>query len=369
MNLPSIQGWIGNTRLSNPLAVACSLRPSGSHPRGRVAVYGPPCNCARRYAPASLRLLGSGVGGRHPCPRGPRSPARPPLLDRPGLVAPVASPPPRETTHTGYFFGYRICCGCLRYDTGPVSAALRPREPASLLCAIKRLSLLCGWINYLPHFQLRNPCSRFVDSSQHLIQIFVMLTCFSVDKPSDGGLGQVNLPSIQGWIGNTRLSNPWQSLSAPYALRAPHPAAVAVYGPPVTARAVTLPLHPLARVWRRGTAPLLRGDPLARSAPTPGPSGARRPRRFRPPAGDYTLRVTFGYRICCGCLRYDTGPVSAALRPREPASLLCAIKRLSLLCGWINYLPHFQLRNPCSRFVDSFSTSDSNLRNAHLFLC
>ena len=146
-------------------------------------MYGPRCNCARRYAPASLRLLGSGVGDGTPAPRGPpplRS-ARPPLLDRPGL-APRRFAPPAGRLHTRVTFGYRICCGCLRYDTGPVSAALRPREPASLLCAIKRLSLLGGWINYLPHFQLRNPCSRFVDSSQHLIQIFVMLTCFSIDK-------------------------------------------------------------------------------------------------------------------------------------------------------------------------------------------
>ena len=135
--------------------------------------------------PASLRLLGSGVGGTAPLLRGdPASrSARPPLLDRPGLAAPPSlRSSPRGRLHTRVTFGYRICCGCLRYDTGPVSAALRPREPASLLCAIKRLSLLCGWINYLPHFQLRNPCSRFVDSSQHLIQIFVMLTCFSIDK-------------------------------------------------------------------------------------------------------------------------------------------------------------------------------------------
>ena len=181
MNLPSIQGWIGNTRLSNPWQ---SLAPYAlrASPSGRVAVYGPPCNCARRYAPASLRLLGLASGDGTPAPRGPRLARSAPTPDRPGLAAPVASPPPRGRLHTRVTFGYRICCGCLRYDTGPVSAALRPREPASLLCAIKRLSLLCGWINYLPHFQLRNPCSRFVDSSQHLIQIFVMLTCFSVDK-------------------------------------------------------------------------------------------------------------------------------------------------------------------------------------------
>ena len=92
------------------------------------------------------------------------------------------APPPARRLHIWVTFGYGICCGCLRYDTGPVSAALRPREPASLLCAIKRLSLLGGWINYLPDFQLRDPYSRFVDSSQHLIQIFVVLTCFSVDK-------------------------------------------------------------------------------------------------------------------------------------------------------------------------------------------
>ena len=155
------------------------------HPRGRVAVYGPPCNCARRYAPASLRLLGLRRGGRRPCSAGTpaTAPRSPPLLDRPGLAAPRRfAPPPARRLHIWVTFGYGICCGCLRYDTGPVSAALRPREPASLLCAIKRLSLLGGWINYLPHFQLRYPYSRFVDSSQHLIQIFVMLTCFSVNK-------------------------------------------------------------------------------------------------------------------------------------------------------------------------------------------
>ena len=124
-------------------------------------------------------------GDGTPASRGPRTlaPLGPPFLDRPGLAAPRRfAPPPARRLHTRGTFGYGICCGCLRYDTGPVSAALRPREPASLLCAIKRLSLLGGWINYLPHFQLRDPYSRFVDSSQHLIQIFIMLTCFSVDK-------------------------------------------------------------------------------------------------------------------------------------------------------------------------------------------
>ena len=178
----SIQGWIGNTRLSNPGSRFRSLRPSGSH-----LAAGWPCMAlvitARAVTLPLHPLAGSASGGRRPCSAGtPATPAEPPFLDRPGLAAPVASLLPRsETTHM-VTFGYDICCGCLRYDTGPVSAALRPREPASLLCAIKRLSLLGGWINYLPHFQLRDPYSRFVDSSQHLIQIFVMLTCFSVDK-------------------------------------------------------------------------------------------------------------------------------------------------------------------------------------------
>ena len=115
----------------------------------------------RRYAPASLRLLGW-RRGTAPLLRGDPAFARSaPTPDRPGLAAPVASPSPRETTHTGYFWLW-MRCGCLRYDTGPVSAALRPREPASLLCAIKRLSLLGGWINYLPYFQLRDPYSRLV---------------------------------------------------------------------------------------------------------------------------------------------------------------------------------------------------------------
>ena len=124
-------------------------------------------------------------GDAAPAPRGPRLPLRgaPHSLTVRGSPPPVASLLPPLGDYTGLVpFGYGICCGCLRYDTGPVSAALRPREPASLLCAIKRLSLLGGWMNYLPYFQLRVPYSRFVDSSQHLIQIFVMLTCFSVDK-------------------------------------------------------------------------------------------------------------------------------------------------------------------------------------------
>ena len=170
-------GVVGNTRppTSGSRFAPYALR---AHPRGRVAVYGPRCYCARRYAPASLRLLGlrqgDGTllrGDPALAPLGPRS------LTVRGSPPPLASPSPARRLHIWVTFGYGMCCGCLRYDTGPVSAALRPREPASLLCAIKRLSLLGGWINYLPHFQLRDPYSRFIDSSQHLIQIFVMLTC------------------------------------------------------------------------------------------------------------------------------------------------------------------------------------------------
>ena len=153
------------------------------HPRGRVAVYGPPYDCARRYAPLHSACWVCVEGDAAPAPRGPRLPLRGPhSLTVRGSPPPSLRSSPARRLHIWVTFGYGICCGCLRYDTGPVSAALRPREPASLLCAIKRLSLLGGWINYLPYFQLRDPYSRFVDSSQHLIQIFVMLTCFSVDK-------------------------------------------------------------------------------------------------------------------------------------------------------------------------------------------
>ena len=147
-------------------------------------MYGLPCSCARRYAPASLRLLGLASGDGTPASRGPRPSLRSAPTPGPSGARrpPSLRSSPRGRLHIRVTFGYGMCCGCLRYDTGPVSAALRPREPASLLCAIKRLSLLGGWINYLPYFQLRNPYSRFVDSSQHLIQIFVMLTCFSIDK-------------------------------------------------------------------------------------------------------------------------------------------------------------------------------------------
>ena len=180
----SIQGWIGNIRLSNS-GSRLLLTPFGApHPRGRVAVYGPRCNCARRSAPL-LPLARVCVRGTPPLLRGDPGyrPRSPPFLDRPGSPPPssLRSSPARRLYIWGTF-GYGICCGCLRYDTGPVSAALHPREPASLLCAIKRLSLLGGWMNYLPDFQLRVPYSRFVDSSQHLIQIFIMLTCLSVDK-------------------------------------------------------------------------------------------------------------------------------------------------------------------------------------------
>ena len=123
-------------------------------------------------------------GGRRPCSAGTPASTRgaPHSLTVRGSPPPSLRSSPARRLHILITFGYGMCCGCLRYDTGPVSAALRPREPASLLCAIKRLSLLSGWINYLPYFQLRDPYSRFVDSSQHLIQVFVMLTCFSVDK-------------------------------------------------------------------------------------------------------------------------------------------------------------------------------------------
>ena len=129
-------------------------------------------------------LAGSASGGRRPCSAGTpaTAPQAPHSLTVRGSPPPSLRSSPARRLHIWVTFGYGICCGCLRYDTGPVSAALRPREPASLLCAIKRLSLLGGWINYLPNFQLRNPYSRFVDSSQHLIQIFIMLTCLSVDK-------------------------------------------------------------------------------------------------------------------------------------------------------------------------------------------
>ena len=46
---------------------------------------------ARRYAPASLRLLGLASGDGTPAPRGPRLARSAPTPDRPGLAAPVAS--------------------------------------------------------------------------------------------------------------------------------------------------------------------------------------------------------------------------------------------------------------------------------------
>ena len=172
---------MGNTRPSTPGSryAPYALR---AHPRGRVAVFTTlvataravtlPLHSACRSALRSTRTL-----------RGPRYvPRTRAALDVRGSPPPSLRSSPARRLHIWVTFGYGICCGCLRYDTGPVSAALRPREPASLLCAIKRLSLLGGWINYLPDFQLRDPYSRFVDSSQHLIQIFVMLTCFSIDK-------------------------------------------------------------------------------------------------------------------------------------------------------------------------------------------
>ena len=175
---------MGNTRPPTPGSRFAPYALRAPHPRGRVAVYGPRCYCARRYAPASLRLLGSASGGTAPLLRGDPTlaPLGPRSLTVRGSPPPSLRSSPARRLHIWVTFGYGVCCGCLRYDTGPVSAALRPREPASLLCAIKRLSLLSGWINYLPYFQLRDPYSRFVDSSQHLIQVFVMLTRFSVDK-------------------------------------------------------------------------------------------------------------------------------------------------------------------------------------------
>ena len=175
-------GVMGNTRPSTPWQSLRSLRPSGSSPsRPGGRVYYPRCYCAplrSRFTAcrSALRSTRTPSGARATCS------ARELRLTSGARRPPVASPLPARRLHIWVTFGYGICCGCLRYDTGPVSAALRPREPASLLCAIKRLSLLGGWINYLPDFQLRDPYSRFVDSSQHLIQIFVMLTCFSVDK-------------------------------------------------------------------------------------------------------------------------------------------------------------------------------------------
>ena len=173
---------MGNTRPSTPWQSLRSLRPSGSHPAA-----GWPCLLPSLLLRAPLRSRFTPLAGlryaRRALLRGPRYvPARELRLTSGARRPRRFAPPPARRLHIWVTFGYEICCGCLRYDTGPVSAALRPREPASLLCAIKRLSLLGGWINYLPDFQLRDPYSRFVDSSQHLIQIFVMLTCFSVDK-------------------------------------------------------------------------------------------------------------------------------------------------------------------------------------------
>ena len=177
-------GVMGNTRPSTPGSRYAPYALRAPHPRGRVAVFTTLVATARAVTLPLHSACRSALRSTRTPPGGPRYVLRTrAALDVRGSPPPVASLlPPARRLHIWVTFGYGICCGCLRYDTGPVSAALRPREPASLLCAIKRLSLLGGWINYLPDFQLRDPYSRFVDSSQHLIQIFVMLTCFSVDK-------------------------------------------------------------------------------------------------------------------------------------------------------------------------------------------
>ena len=104
-------GVMGNTRPSTPGSRFAPYALRAPHPRGRVAVYGLPCSCARRYAPASLRLLGSGVGGTAPLLRGdPASrSARPPLLDRPGLAAPRRFAPPPAGDYT---YGLLLVMGC-----------------------------------------------------------------------------------------------------------------------------------------------------------------------------------------------------------------------------------------------------------------
>ena len=161
---------MGNTRPSTPGSRYAPPALRAPHPRGRVAVFTTLVATARAVTLRFTPLAGLRYARRAPL-RGPRYVLRTrAALDVRGSPPPSLRSSPARRLHIWVTFGYGICCGCLRYDTGPVSAALRPREPASLLCAIKRLSLLGGWINYLPDFQLRDPYSRFVDSSQHLIQ-------------------------------------------------------------------------------------------------------------------------------------------------------------------------------------------------------
>ena len=111
------------------------LTPFGLTPRGRVAVYGLPCSCARRYAPLHLRLLGLASGGRHPCFAGtpPLAPLGPHSWTVRGSPPPVASLlPPRETTHTGYFWLWDVLrLFEVRYGTGLRCATpSRARVPA-----------------------------------------------------------------------------------------------------------------------------------------------------------------------------------------------------------------------------------------------
>ena len=133
--LPSIQGlWVILDH--RPLAVAALLTPFGLlTPRGRVAVYGLPCSCARRYAPASLRLLRSGVGGRHPCFAG--TPPLAPLGPSPGPSG-ARRPPslrssPRGRLHRAgsFWLWYLPRLSKVRYGTGLRCATpSRARVPA-----------------------------------------------------------------------------------------------------------------------------------------------------------------------------------------------------------------------------------------------
>ena len=97
-------GVVGNTRPPTPGSRFAPYALRAPHPRGRVAMYGPPCNCARRYAPASLRLLGLRQGGTPPLLRGDpgyRSAEPPHSLTVRGSPPPVASllPPLGDYTY------------------------------------------------------------------------------------------------------------------------------------------------------------------------------------------------------------------------------------------------------------------------------
>ena len=127
-------GVMGNTRPSTPGSRFAPYALRAPHPRGRVAVYGPPCDCARRYAPASPACWVC-VRGTAPCFAGtPHSrPLGPPFLTVRGSPPPsLRSSPRSETTHMGYFWLWDLLrVSKARYGTGLRCATpSRARVPA-----------------------------------------------------------------------------------------------------------------------------------------------------------------------------------------------------------------------------------------------